>query len=245
MIILTGEEITTLQAFTIRSYYPTLAINYLIALILAWLVRKTTIWLDGHYSWEHSLWLRLLLQISIGVVLISMAAFLLVFIYFRSFGQSIMASSYPRYQFPLSVAMLALLNAFYVIYYFYHRVRLLSDTIMPQSAFSQSLSVADGRETLLLPVEEIAYIYLAGKEVLVKSGERKDYLCSGSLDEIEAQLDPQMFFRINRRLIAHRSACRGYQALEYGKLEVKLVPVPTENATVSQRKATAFKEWIK
>ena len=246
VIMLTGEDISTFQAFTIKSYYPTLAINYIIALILAWMVKRVTVKLDHKFSWDSNIWLRAVLQFSLGLVLISLICFFLVFIYFRSFGQSIMESNYPRYQFPLAVALLALLNSFYVVYYFYHRVRLLKSHITPEvGKHSTSIKVIDGKQVINLPVDEISSICIAGKGVLVRTWEKKDFLCDYNLDELEQLLDPKIFFRINRRLIASRSACRSYQPLDYGKLEVSLVPVAIENATISQRKAPVFKEWIK
>ncbi len=246
IIIMLGENITSFKAFTIKSYYPTLAINYAIALILAWIIKRITIKLDRRFSWETNLWWRFLLQFFFGVVCVSVISFLLVFIYFRSFGQSIMESTYPTYQFPLSVALLALLNSFYVVYYFYHRVKFLAATTAPdKNKHTDYINVLDGRETISLPAHEVAYIYIIEKGVLVRTLDKKDYFCESNLDELEAQLDPILFFRINRRLIAHRSACRSYQPLDYGKLELMLVPIPLENATVSQRKAGAFKQWMK
>lgn len=244
IIMLTGEKITTFEAFTIRSYYPVLAINYVIALILAWLIRRITIRLDRRFSWDQHLWARAFLQLTLGLVAVSVIAFFLVFIYFRSFGRSIMASSYPNTQFPLVVALLALLNTFYVIYYFYHRVKLLSHASAPEQAYPAHLTVIDGREKINLPTSEIAHIGIVGKESLVTTWDRKGYLTEYNLDEIQERLDPESFFRLNRRVIAQRSACRSYQPLDYGKLEVVLLPPATEAVTVSQRKANTFKEWI-
>ncbi|SFH37575.1 LytR/AlgR family response regulator transcription factor [Pedobacter insulae] len=245
IIILTGEDISTLKAFTIKSYYPVLAINYAIALILAWIVRRITIKLDRHFSWEVNLWLRFLMQFLFGIILVSLACFILVFIYFRSFDRSIMESDYMVYQFPLSIALIALLNSFYVIYYFYHRVKFLAATVTSnEQSYRSYIAVLDGKQTISLPCEEIAYAYIIGREVLIRTWDKKDYLCDPNLDELEGHLDPNKFFRINRRLIAHRSACQSYQPLEYGKLKIELVPVPIEDVTVSQRKAGAFKQWI-
>lgn len=246
IIITLGEDISTFRAFTIKSYYPVLAINYVIALFLAWIIRRITIKLDKHISWEVNLWWRFLLQFFFGVVCVSMISFLLVFIYFRSFGQAIMESTYPTYQFPLSVALLALLNSFYVVYYFYHRVKYLkANSSSEKSRYTEYINVIEGRGTISLSIAEIAYIHIVEKGVLVRTWDKKDYLCEFNLDELENLLDPGIFFRINRRLIAHRSACKSYQPLEHGKLEVTLIPIPISNVTVSQRKAGTFKEWMK
>jgi hypothetical protein len=45
-------------------------------------------------------------------------------------------------------------------------------------------------------------------------------------------------------LIINREACKGYDLLSYGKLNIKLQPTLTTDAVVSQKRARDFKQWI-
>ncbi|WEK21336.1 MAG: LytTR family DNA-binding domain-containing protein [Candidatus Pedobacter colombiensis] len=246
ILVMMGEELSSLEALTIYSYYPTLAINYAIALFLAWIIKEITKMLDKRYSWETNLWGRLGLQFLFGVVLVSVISFFLVFIYFLSFHQNIMKSTYPQYEFPFSVALFIILNGYYVLYYFYDKVKFLSSfTGINNKVYKGYINVLEGKETISLDTAEIACIFIVESGVLFRTWSKKDYFSDDNLDQIESQLDPAVFFRINRRLIAHRTACKSYQPIEYGKLEVTIEPVPLVHTTVSQRKAGPFKEWMK
>lgn len=251
ILVMHGEDFSTWTALTMWSYYPTLAINYAIALILAYVVRKITMRLDEKHPWErdNSFWPRLLLQFGLGVGAVSVLSFLLVLIYFLSFSQDIMASTYPKFEFPFSVALLTLLNAYYTLYYFYSRYRQAlaerEGAIPFQSAFRHHVMVLSGSERVSLAVEEVASISFYERSVLVRTFDGRDLLADQTLDSFEQELDTHMFFRINRALIAHRSACRSYEPLEHGKLRVHVEPDPVVETTVSQRKAADFKEWMK
>ncbi|MNU14583.1 LytTr DNA-binding domain protein [compost metagenome] len=122
-LVMVGEKVDTLEALTIPSYYPTLAINYAIALFIAFTVRKVTMKLDTIVPWERDVLKRGILQFCLGVVLVALLSFSLVFVYFISFSQDILASTYPSYEFPFSVVLILCLNFFYISYYFYQSRR--------------------------------------------------------------------------------------------------------------------------
>lgn len=244
LLVMMGEEFSTLHALTLWSYYPTLLINYIIALLLAQLVRTITIRFDKRFSWEGNFWVRLLLQFGSGVVAVSVLAFLLVLLYFEAFGQDIMASTYPKFEFPFSVALLTILNAYYVLYYFYHRVKFLAATNDEIITYSGTLSVQEGNATVSLPVDQVASIFIYENVLLVLAFDQKTYVANYTLDELESTvLDPQQFFRVNRQLIVNKTACKAYEPYGYG-LEVSVQPVPFVSATISQKKVRKFREWF-
>ncbi|MBL7964682.1 MAG: response regulator transcription factor [Flavobacteriales bacterium] len=100
--------------------------------------------------------------------------------------------------------------------------------------------------TKLLPVNisECAYfLHVEGATVLNTSA-GKQHLLDQPLDELEGQLDPTIFFRLNRQCIAHvRSIAMVHQHFN-GKLKVVLQPAASEEVMVSREKARAFKTWL-
>lgn len=252
MIIMVGEDISSLKAFTILSYYPTLAINYCIALVLAYVVKKITLFLDKHFYWDDNIWLRAVLQFGMGIALVSLISFFLVFLYFKAFGHDVMASSYTKYELPLSVALLTILNLFYVVYYFWiklnHLVKEKEAFVLKQPAMEKltidQVMVYKGTEVTPLPVEEIFFICKVENTLLVYTNNNDQYVTDRSLEELENSLDPQLFHRLNRQLIVHISCCKKYELLDYGRLKVTVEPEPPIPAIVSQRKAPLFRKWI-
>ncbi|MNJ95307.1 LytTr DNA-binding domain protein [compost metagenome] len=112
-------DLSTFQAFTIPSYYPTLAINFIIALVVAFAVKKITILLDRNHQWYRDIWRRALLQFVFGVMAVSILSFFLVWLYFHAFEKDIVDSGYLDYELPFSIALITILNFYYVAYYFY------------------------------------------------------------------------------------------------------------------------------
>ena len=59
-----------------------------------------------------------------------------------------------------------------------------------------------------LPTSDIAYVYIDAKTVKMVSLEHKTYYLTQTLDDLMAQLDPQIFFRANRQFIVSRDAIK-------------------------------------
>lgn len=91
---------------------------------------------------------------------------------------------------------------------------------------------------------DIAYCFSEHKVTFLvnRSGERLIY--EKPLAELEANLDPAQFFRVNRKYIAAMQAIESFRSYEKGKLLVKLVPDTKEEVVVSQEKAAVFREWM-
>jgi DNA-binding LytR/AlgR family response regulator len=66
-----------------------------------------------------------------------------------------------------------------------------------------------------------------------------------SLDEVEAMLDPDKFFRVNRQFIINRLAVLQVWGIENSKMMVKLKDPHIEiEIDISRQKAPIFKKWL-
>jgi len=119
-IVMMGRpDLSTFQALMIPSYYPTLLVNYAIALIVGMGVKRVTISLDRYHDWYRDIWRRAMLQFIFGVIGVSILSFFLVWLYFIAFDQNLIDSGYLDYELPFSIALITILNFYYVAYYFY------------------------------------------------------------------------------------------------------------------------------
>ena len=95
-----------------------------------------------------------------------------------------------------------------------------------------------------LATNNIAYIYIDTKTVKAVSMDNRTYYLNQTLDEIMAQLDPQLFFRANRQFIISRNAVKDMSVWFGNKLAINLsVPVP-EKIIVSKARVGEFKTWF-
>jgi two-component system response regulator LytT len=98
----------------------------------------------------------------------------------------------------------------------------------------------------LLPVSvsDFAYIFIRNGIVYGMTFRKEKYVIDQKLDQIEEQIDPDEFFRINRQTIVSRKAIQ--EAVHYfnGRLKLKVMPPPQDDMLVSKAKASAFKNWL-
>ena len=95
-----------------------------------------------------------------------------------------------------------------------------------------------------LATSNIAYIFIDTKTVKAIAMDGHTYYLNQTLDDIMAQLDPEVFFRANRQFIISRDAVKDLSIWFGNKLAVNLtVPVP-EKIIVSKARVGEFKSWF-
>ncbi|WP_298732243.1 LytTR family DNA-binding domain-containing protein [uncultured Chitinophaga sp.] len=102
------------------------------------------------------------------------------------------------------------------------------------------------RNDQIIPVKttDIAFIYSAGGMVSMCTRDRQVYSLREVLDELEPQLDPQLFFRANRQFIINRHALIMAEHFFNRRLVVKLNVETPERIVVSKTKAPALLAWM-
>lgn len=112
------------------------------------------------------------------------------------------------------------------------------------STYKSRFTVKKGAGFTSVSTKDIAFFFTEHKLVflIVKSGEK--YVLDYPLYELEELLNPQQFFRLNRKYIANIEAIRQFQSYRKGKLRVDLEPPVAEEVIVSQEKAGRFREWL-
>jgi DNA-binding LytR/AlgR family response regulator len=104
--------------------------------------------------------------------------------------------------------------------------------------------VKRGIEYVTIKTEEIAYLYATHKLVCLVNTQGQKFILDKSLADIEKDLDPAMFFRINRKYLAQISAIGKIKSFSKGKIWVELNPAAEEEIIISQENTAAFKEWL-
>lgn len=102
-----------------------------------------------------------------------------------------------------------------------------------------------GSESFALPVGEVACIYRDKFIIVVVDRNERRFLYDKSLSELEAELDPKLFFRANRKFIVNIDYIKSYRSIDKVKLDVKLtLPTNPYQIIISQETAPLFKKWL-
>ncbi len=107
------------------------------------------------------------------------------------------------------------------------------------------LLVKKGIENIALRLEDVAIIYTQNKVVYVMDHCSKKYLCDKTLSELEAELDENIFFRVNRQYIVNINYVKSFKTFEKVKLLLDIcIPDTNHLIVISQETAPAFRRWI-
>jgi DNA-binding LytR/AlgR family response regulator len=105
--------------------------------------------------------------------------------------------------------------------------------------------VRKGNENILMKPEDITFFCCENKTVYAFDSSGKKYTADKNLCELEQQLDPDIFFRINRQHIVNVNFVKSYRTFEKVKLQVELkTPRIGNQMIISKETAPAFRKWI-
>ncbi len=98
----------------------------------------------------------------------------------------------------------------------------------------------------LIPVktEDMAYFFIETGIVKGITFENQAFIIDKKVEDIEEEIDPSIFYRVNRQLIVNRNAIVNIKYYFNGKLIVNTNPKFEERIVVSKAKATDFKNWM-
>lgn len=97
-----------------------------------------------------------------------------------------------------------------------------------------------------IEIEEVSYFCACDKSVFMRTQDGASYGIDQSLDALESQLDPELFFRINRGYIISLKSI--HQMISWSRSRVKLIlnpePEGKEEVVVSIDRSGDFKKWL-
>jgi DNA-binding LytR/AlgR family response regulator len=95
-------------------------------------------------------------------------------------------------------------------------------------------------------VEEIAYFYADDKIVyMLEHNSSKRFVLDYTLEELETQfLNPEKFFRINRKTIVSLDSINEIRTHPHQRLEIQLKAFQEIPMIVSREKVNSFKNWL-
>jgi DNA-binding LytR/AlgR family response regulator len=130
--------------------------------------------------------------------------------------------------------------------YFAGNLKQLLQSQQPLQAgqYKKRFLVKRGTDYISVKSEEIAYFYAAHKLVCMVDAKGQKFILDQSLADIEKQLDPAIFYRVNRKYLIQLNAIKKIKTYPKSKLQLELDPPMNEDIVVSQENVAAFKEWM-
>ena len=117
----------------------------------------------------------------------------------------------------------------------------------PTASYKAQFVVRVGEHLKVVPVEQVAYFFSLEKATLLQSTDGRKYVVDYTMEQLEALLDPQQFFRLNRAYLARQAAIADIIHYTNSRLQTVLKPAPPESegpVLVSREKVSVFKSWL-
>jgi two-component system, LytTR family, response regulator LytT len=123
---------------------------------------------------------------------------------------------------------------------------LISAIHSKQTEYRKRFLIQAGDKFRKVEAEEIAYLYALEGNVFLKTFEGNSYPVDSSLENLENTLDPDLFFRINRKYLVHLKSIVSMHAWSRSRIKIQLKPkADNEDETiVSIDRSGEFKRWL-
>jgi DNA-binding LytR/AlgR family response regulator len=110
--------------------------------------------------------------------------------------------------------------------------------------YKERLLIKRGQQLSYLKTESAAYCFADGKLCYAVDFNGTKYLLENNLSQLEEQLQPDHFYRINRHLLVNIEAGKKVHTWLGGRLKVEVCPATTAETIVSRERVNGFKEWL-
>ena len=113
-----------------------------------------------------------------------------------------------------------------------------------EKAYKSRFMVKVGDKIKSVPAEEILVFFSQEKASFIHTTEGRTYCIDYALDQLEPMLDPEKYFRINRKYIVSIDACSNILAWTNSRLRLKIDGIDDPDIIVARERVVEFKMWL-
>lgn len=113
-----------------------------------------------------------------------------------------------------------------------------------ERVYKKRFSVKVGQHLKLINIDEIECFYSQNKGTYLHTSEGRNYLIDNSLEHLEEELDPNLFFRINRKFYVNINAIKDMVSYTNSRLQIKLASYNEQEVIVARERVKSFKDWL-
>jgi two-component system response regulator LytT len=115
---------------------------------------------------------------------------------------------------------------------------------MNTAKYKERLLIKRGQQLHYIKTEATAFCYADGKLCYAVDFNNNKHLLEYNLSQLEEQLQPNKFYRINRHLLVNIEAIKKVHTWLGGRLKLELLPATTAETVVSRERVNGFKDWL-
>ncbi len=110
--------------------------------------------------------------------------------------------------------------------------------------YKKRFSVKIGQHLKLINIDEIECFYSENKGTYLHTSGGRNYLIDLTLEQLEGELEPHTFFRINRKFFINIHAIKDMISYTNSRIQIKLNSYNEQEVIVARERVKDFKAWL-
>lgn len=110
--------------------------------------------------------------------------------------------------------------------------------------YKKRFSVKVGQHLKLINIDDIECFYSENKGTYLYTNAGRNYLLDTTLEYLENELEPQTFFRINRKFFVNINAIKDMVSYTNSRLQIKLNSYNEQEVIVARERVKDFRAWL-
>ncbi|WP_163515533.1 LytR/AlgR family response regulator transcription factor [Gelidibacter japonicus] len=111
-------------------------------------------------------------------------------------------------------------------------------------AYKKRFSVKIGQHLKLIAAEDIECFYSENKGTYAYTSDGRNYLLDVSLEQLEPDLEPNVFFRVSRKFFVNIDAIKDMISYTNSRIQIKLKNFTEHDIIVARERVKNFREWL-
>ncbi len=113
-----------------------------------------------------------------------------------------------------------------------------------QKNYKKRFTVKIGQHLKMISVDAIECFFSENKATHIHTIDNRSYLLENTLDHLEDTLQPETFFRVNRKFVVNINAIKDMIAYSNSRLKLQLQTYNESEIIVSRERVKDFKNWL-
>ena len=125
-------------------------------------------------------------------------------------------------------------------------IQKLVHMLQPKPEYKKRFLIQYGERIKKVKIEDVAFFYAMDKCVFLTTFQNHTFTVDFSLDQLQDMIDPDHFFRINRKIMINEDAIKNMVAFSRSRIKIDLHPSPPKGieTIVSTERTRLFKQWM-
>ncbi|AIZ43380.1 LytR/AlgR family response regulator transcription factor [Cellulophaga baltica] len=110
--------------------------------------------------------------------------------------------------------------------------------------FKKRFTTKVGQHLKIINADEVECFYSENKGTYAATTEGRNYLLETTLENLEEDLDPKIFFRVSRKFYVNVNCIKDIVSYTNSRLQIKLMKFNEQEIIVSRERVRDFKLWL-